>query len=240
MTPLIYEELLPWYRLLDPPTDHEDEASRYRDVLLTAVPEGRNLLELGSGAGNNASFLKQRFQCTLTDISEGMLALSRELNPECEHLLGDMRSLRLERRFDVVFVQDAVCYMHSEAELKSAMETAFVHLKPGGAVLFAPDADRDSFVEHTALYESDEGTRSLRCMEWTWDPDPSDTLYCVDYALLLRDGAELRAVHDRHIEGLFARETWLGLLGSVGFRGQVVTRQLDDGGPDYMFLGVRP
>lgn len=240
MTPLIYEELLPWYRLLDPTADHEDEASRYRDVLVAAVPEGRNLLELGSGAGSNASFLKQRFQCTLTDISEGMLALSRELNPECEHLLGDMRSLRLERRFDVVFVQDAVCYMHSEAELKSAMETAFVHLKPGGAVLFAPDADRDSFVEHTSLYESDEGTRSLRCMEWTWDPDPSDTLYSVEYALLLRDGAELRAVHDRHIEGLFARETWLGLLGSVGFRGQVVTRQLDDGGPDYMFLGVRP
>ena len=240
MTPLIYDELVPWYRLLDPPQDHEEEATCYRDALAAAVPDARTLLELGSGAGHNALFMKQRFQCTLTDISEGMLGLSRELNPESEHLLGDMRSLRLGRSFDVVFVQDAVCYMQSEAELKAAMETAFAHVRPGGAVLFAPDTDRDSFVEHTALYETDDGARSLRCMEWTWDPEPSDTLYSVEYALLLRDGQSMRAVHDRHSEGLFSRQTWLDSLSAVGFRSQLALRSLDDGGPDHVFLGLRP
>ena len=34
---------------------------------------------------------------TLVDLSEEMLAVSRELNPECEHLQGDMRTLRLGR-----------------------------------------------------------------------------------------------------------------------------------------------
>ena len=66
------------------------------------------LLELGSGGGNNASHLKARFNCTLTDISPDMLALSRTLNPECEHLEGDMRTLRLGRTFDVVFIHDAI------------------------------------------------------------------------------------------------------------------------------------
>ncbi len=33
---------------------------------------------------------------------------SRELNPDCEHVLGDMRTLRLGRTFDAVFVHDAV------------------------------------------------------------------------------------------------------------------------------------
>jgi len=73
MQPMLYTELVPWYRLLDPTADH---------------------------AG-----------------SEPMQALSRALNPECEHVLGDMRTLRLGRAFDVAFVQDAVMYMTSEEDL---------------------------------------------------------------------------------------------------------------------------
>ena len=51
-----------------------------------------------------------------------------------------------------------------------------------------------------------------------WDPDPSDTTYVVDYAYLLRtpDG-NVRLEHDRHVEGLFSRADWTGLLQTVGF-----------------------
>ena len=38
-----------------------------------------------------------QFTLTLTDLSEGMLAQSRALNPEAEHIAGDMRTLRLNR-----------------------------------------------------------------------------------------------------------------------------------------------
>ena len=41
---------------------------------------------------------------TLVDLSDGMLAVSRQLNPECEHHLGDMRTVRLGRTFDAVWV----------------------------------------------------------------------------------------------------------------------------------------
>jgi len=50
----------------------------------------------------------------------------------------------------------------------------------------------------------------------------------------------MRAVHDRHIEGLFPRQTWLDLLVAAGFKSQLASRLLDDGGPDYVFLGIRP
>src|SRR4051812_9687213 len=111
MQPLLYGALTPWYDLLDPAADHADEAAVYRDALERAgAPAGGTLLELGAGAGGNASFIKQRFRCTLTDISPDMQALSRALNPECEHRLGDMRTLRLGRAFDAVLIHDAVCY----------------------------------------------------------------------------------------------------------------------------------
>ena len=94
--------------------------------------------------------MKRRFpRLVLTDVSEGMLAESRALNLECEHRLGDMRTLRPGRAFDAVFVHDAVCYMTTEADLRRAMETAWVHCRPGGAALFAPDYVREHFPEES-------------------------------------------------------------------------------------------
>src|SRR6266446_5297728 len=51
------------------------------------------------------------FAMTLVDLSPRMLLVSRRLNPECEHIKGDIRTLRLGRTFDVVFVHDAICHM---------------------------------------------------------------------------------------------------------------------------------
>jgi len=35
-----------------------------------------------------------------------MLELSRTINPELEHLVGDMRTIRLGRTFDAVLIHD--------------------------------------------------------------------------------------------------------------------------------------
>jgi len=241
MQPLLYGELTPWYRLLDPVADHADEAAAYVGALLRAgAPRGGTLLELGAGAGGNAFFFKRDFECTLTDLSPDMLALSRALSPECEHLAGDMRSLRLRRTFDAVMVHDAVAYMTTRADLAAMAATAFAHTRPGGAALFAPDYVRDAFRDKTELYTGDDGARSLRCVEWAWDPDPADDTYAVEYAFLLRDGAQMRAVHDRHVEGLFARATWLDILTSAGYQVALADRPFDDTTTDQIFVCRRP
>lgn len=126
--PVLYHELVPWYHLVDPPEDHREEVLCFQEAFERVVsPRPETLLELGSGAGNNALHLARRFTCTLTDLSEDMLSLSREQNPGCEHILADMRTLRLGRMFDVVLVHDAIMYMLTEEELSAAVETAFVH-----------------------------------------------------------------------------------------------------------------
>ena len=48
---------------------------------------------------------------TLVDLSAEMLEVSRQLNPECEHIQGDMRTIRLGRQYDAVLVHDAVDYV---------------------------------------------------------------------------------------------------------------------------------
>jgi SAM-dependent methyltransferase len=221
----LYDELAAWWPLLSAPSEYEEEAEFYERCLVSAGQRSaRTVLELGSGGGNNASFLKRRFEMTLVDLSPGMLEVSRALNPECVHVQGDMRSLRLGREFDRVFVHDAVCYMTTEHDLRRAIETASLHCAPGGGALFAPDHVRENFQPGTDHGGSDAADgRGLRYLEWTWDPDPADTTYLVDYAYLVHESTgATRVVHDRHEEGLFPRATWLRLLGEAGFDASVV------------------
>ena len=222
--PKLYDELASWWPLLSPPEEYEEEAAFYRRALESACePPCTTLLELGSGGGNNASHLKARFRMTLVDLSEPMLAVSRVLNPECEHHQGDMRMVRLNRLFDCVFVHDAVMYMTSETDLLAAMRTAYEHCRPGGAALFAPDHVRETFRPSTDHGGTDSGARGVRYLEWKWDPDPTDRSCVVDYAYLLReDDGTVRVEADRHIEGLFARAEWLAMLRETGFEAEAV------------------
>lgn len=226
------------------PDEYIEEAAFIAQQLAGAGDQPcRTLLELGSGGGNNASHLKAHFDLTLVDPSPGMLALSRQLNPECEHHEGDMRDVRLGRRFDRVLIHDAICYMTTEADLRRALETAFEHCRPGGAAVFAPDHVRETFQQSADHGGGDASTRGMRYLEWTWDPDPDDSTYTVDYAYLLRDAdGSVRVEHDRHVEGLFARATWLDKLADVGFKARVVRfehTQVEPGSYE-LFVGERP
>lgn len=240
-SPKLYNELAGWFHLLTHNKDYVDEAAAYRDAILAAVsPRPRTLLELGSGGGNNAFHLKRDFMCTLTDVSPGMLDLSRTINPECEHIAGDMRTLRLGRQFDAVFVHDAVAYLTTVDDLRRTMKTAYVHCKAGGVALFAPDDFRETFEPHTSHGGHDDGSRGLRYVAWDWDPDPSDTTAVTDFAYLLReDGREMRVVHDRHVFGVFARATWMRLLEEVGFEVRSASRPDDEGEEDEIFVAVK-
>ncbi|HEX2236435.1 MAG TPA: class I SAM-dependent methyltransferase [Actinomycetota bacterium] len=240
--PALYRELAPWFHLLTHPGEYAEEAETYRALLVEGARRPvRTVLELGSGGGNNASHMKAHFRLTLVDLSEDMLAQSRALNPECEHIQGDMRTVRVGRTFDGVFVHDAIDYVTTEAGLRAAIATAYEHCAPGGVALFVPDHVRETFEESTQHGGNDGRTRALRYVMWTWDPDPCDTEYVADFAYLLRDETgSVRAVHDRHVCGMFERATWLRLLADAGFEPEVVPARHDEAEGSEIFMARRP
>lgn len=239
--PQLYGDLSTWYRLLTPKEEYEDEAEMYRAIFARAVPGASTLLELGAGAGHNAFHLKAHYECTLTDLSEPMLALSRDLNPDCEHALGDMRTLRLDRVFDLVLIHDAVMYMRTRSDLRAAVETALSHLRPGGAALFVPDYVKETFVGGRQVFERDEPGRSMVCVEWDWDPDPEDDTFIGDYVFVLQEGGgEVRVVRDRHEVSCFPRRVWMDTLRAVGFEPELLIQA--NAAPydaQEVFLGVK-
>lgn len=221
----LYTELATWWPLLSPPDDYRDEAAFLQQVLVAAgLPPRPTLLELGCGGGSNALHLKAHFaRMTLTDLSPQMLSLSQALNPDCEHIAGDMRALRLERTFDVVLIHDAIDYMTTIDDLRLALETAFLHCAVGGLALLVPDYVQETFQPTTDHGGSDSDTRGLRYLEWSYDPDATDTTYNVEYVYLLREHNQpVWSEHDQHQNGLFSRAAWLRLLRAVGFQPEIV------------------
>lgn len=235
-----YGDLAVWWPLISPPEEYTEEAAFVATLLDSASVPVREVLELGSGGGHNAVHLKPRFAMTLVDLSADMLEMSRRLNPECEHHRGDMRTVRLGRVFDAVFVHDAVDYMTSEADLRQTVETAFAHCRRGGLALFVPDHVTETFEATSEHGGSDDADgRGARYLAWTWDPDPADTWILTEYAFLLRDtDGSVSVVHEAHRTGLFGRDVWLALLADAGFDAYVVTEQTEeDRVPRQLFVG---
>src|SRR5688500_14388491 len=216
----LYGELAEWWPLLSPPSHYVEEAADLLPTILAAPSyPPATLLELGSGGGSLAFHLKKHMSLTLTDRSPAMLANSRAVNPECEHLEGDMTSLDLGRKFDVVLVHDAIMYATSPRMLQATIATARRHCRDGGGVVLVPDCVTETF-EPSTDHGGEDGAdgRGLRYLEWKWDPDPTDFTYEVAYGLLLRESdGSMRVEQDLHREGLFRRASWLQWMHEAGF-----------------------
>jgi hypothetical protein len=150
-----------------------------------------------------------------------------------------------------VLVHDAIMYAATEAELRATLETAATHCRTNGIVVLAPDCTTESFGQATPHAEggashADGGTdhggedaadgRALRYLEWSWDPDPSDTQFEVAYAFVLRESSGATHVElDRHCEGLFPEATWLRLMDACGLD----ARSVPDPWRGRIFVGRR-
>ncbi len=238
-----YTDLARWWPLISAPEEYAEEAGEAGRHLAAASISVHDVLELGSGGGSNAVHLASRFRLTLVDLSPEMLEVSRRLNPSCEHVVGDMRTVRLGRCFDAVFLHDAIDYMLTEDDLRAALTTAFGHCRPGGVAVVIPDDTAESWAPGTDC-GGDDGAdgRATRYLEWDWDPDPTDTWTATEYAFVLRDtDGTVDIVHETHRTGLFPTATWLRLLAEVGFDPDAVPElTTEDRPPRTIFRGYRP
>ena len=237
----MYDEFAYLWPLISSPIDYEREAGFWLNILREKLGAGRkSLLELGVGGGNNLSHLTDDFKATAVDISPGMLKNSTMLNPGVEHIVGDMRTIRVGRMFDAVIVHDAVSYMLNEQDLSQTFQTAREHLQIGGIFVTAPDWLIENFPGiYTSSSTSSDGDTELTYFEYSHDPDIFDTTMETYFTYFIKEGSRFRVEQDRHVTGLFPMKTWTSLMEKTGF--EVETRDYpvhDDLRQSNLFVGT--
>jgi ubiquinone/menaquinone biosynthesis C-methylase UbiE len=242
-----YGALARWWPAISPLEDYAEEGA-WAARLVQGAADGpvRSLLELGSGGGHMAWQLKKGLpgcELVLSDLSEQMLTVSRELLPGVEHVQGDMRELRLTRRFDRVFVHDAVDYMCTVEDIDQLLQTAVAHLEVGGAVVLIPDHMREDWEPDEDVDGRDlPDGRALRYMEWSWDPDPEDSWVQTEYAFVFREAdGRIWSHHESHRTGLFPLALWLERMVEAGLETRVVLEETsEDRSPRKALVGRYP
>ena len=154
-----------------------------------------------------------------------------------------MRTLRLERSFDAVFVHDAIDYMMTEADLRRAVSTAYEHCREGGVAVFVPDDIAENFEPGTdhGGHDAPDG-RGARYLVLVQRPGPGRHLVPAPTtpSCCGRADGTVEVVHDTHEFGLFPRALWLQVLADVGFRPRSVAEMTsEDRRPREFFVGTR-
>ncbi|QYA24492.1 methyltransferase domain-containing protein [Gramella sp. MT6] len=117
------------------------------DLLLELMEkDGSRVLDVGCGPGNISRYLLNKaplLNILGIDISENMISLARENNPEAQFRIIDCRELRmLESKFDTVVSGFLAPYLDPDA-LSDFIKDAYEVLDPGGVIyLSTMDAEK--------------------------------------------------------------------------------------------------
>lgn len=200
------------------PADYEDLAGIYVSLIKKhAETEPRSLLHLGSGAGGLDRVFKRHFTVTGVDVSPGMLAIARAAHPDIEYIEGDMRTLRLGRHYDAVAIPDSIDYMTSPDDLHRAINTAALHVKPGGIVLVTGKT-AETFQNNNFAYTGEKDGIHITVLENNYINTLKPTTYEATLVYLIRREGELTIHTDRHVLGLFPQVIWEQVFRDNGLR----------------------
>jgi SAM-dependent methyltransferase len=214
--------------------DYEAECDLIEQLTSRFGLPSRSVLDLGSGTGRHSVILAGRgWKVAGVDRSEDMLTIARRRSKlagarSTEFHVGDVRSVRLGREFDLVLLMFAVLgYQLSDADVSSTLETAAAHLRPGGVLLF--DVWNGTAVEAIGPSSRSKVVQSdgqVIRREATGVLDRDRHLCTVDYRIDWLDGETvIRSTEERHTVRYFfepevrnaVREAGLEVVASGAF-----------------------
>jgi len=128
--------------------NYQEEADKLVQIVCRLNLEARTLLDVACGTGAHLQFLRNRFECSGIDLSEGQIEVAKQRLPDVPLEVADMSTFKLSQKFDVVTcLFGAIGYMQSTAELEKAIANMASHLTAKGVLIVEPWLDRDQFID---------------------------------------------------------------------------------------------
>jgi ubiquinone/menaquinone biosynthesis C-methylase UbiE len=142
-----YSRLAEYYDLLYGSKDYRAEVDKIHQLIQKYKTSPDNdLLDVACGTGRHAEHLKKHYNVTGLDNSDEMLRIAAQRNPDLRFVQGDMRSMNLGKKFDVVTcLFGSISYMLTYEDLAKALEAVSRHTKRGGIAVIEPVFTEESF-----------------------------------------------------------------------------------------------
>jgi SAM-dependent methyltransferase len=137
----IYDKIIHWFD-----THRTKDLSleeKYLAIIEPYLPKQGTILDVGCGTAEPlaAYFIEKGHELTGLDASKKMIALCKERYPKQEWILGDMRTLKLDKTFDVVIAWHSFFHLPHEAHADT-LKLLASHLKPHGLLIFTTGAEK--------------------------------------------------------------------------------------------------
>jgi len=143
MTEVFGPEYAASYDALYEDKDYDVECDLLEGIFKRSGRPVGTVLDLGCGTGAHAVRLAQHgFEVVGVDLSDGMLGAARRRAGQAgtdnvRFVRGDIRAIRLDRRFDAVICMFAVLgYQTTDEDVTRTIKTVRTHLAPGGPFVF--------------------------------------------------------------------------------------------------------
>ena len=76
-------------------------------------------------------------------------------------------------------------------------------------------------------------------VEYSYDPDPSDTTMEMLFLYIFNPGEIPRVEEEIHVMGLFTQDTWIELMEEAGFQTEMLDYPVaEDGSEMYLLVGT--
>ena len=196
--------------------DYRREAEEVVARIRRHRPDALSILDVGCGTGMHlASLARMGFDVEGVELSAAMLAVAAERVGAPLHQ-GDMRTFRLDRRFDaVVCLFSAIGYMTTLDDMAAALRTMGDHLVDGGVLVVEPWFTPDRWWEGTTDSESTTaGALAVARVSRSWR-EGDQSLMEMRYALARPE--RTWSFTEIHRMGLFTTEQQLELYRAAGF-----------------------
>lgn len=249
----VFSEYARYYDLLYKDKDYVGEAGYIHGLIQRLRPGARSVLELGSGTGKHAALLTDLgYEVHGIERSAEMLAQAHALaqdrqrhevrRPGPTFSQGDIRTARVERRFDaVISLFHVISYQTTNADLLAAFTTARAHLNDGGVFIFdvwyGPAVLTDRPAVRVKRMEDDH-------IQVTRIAEPvlhlNKNIVDVNYHVFIRDKTDGRMTENREthrMRYLFEPEV-RGLTEFAGFRFECVEEWMSGREPGGKTWGV--
>jgi SAM-dependent methyltransferase len=233
----MYRDLAKFYDLVYSSKDYAQEVKRLKAIIRQYQrSSGKDLLEVACGTGKHIEHLKKRYNTTGLDISEEMLAIARERNPDVQFALGDMKDTTLNQTFDVITcLFGSINYNTTLEQLKKTLDNLAKHLKPGGLLIIEPIFTRESFIDrHLSIDSVDESDMKIARVGLPREEEGHAVLE-LQSLIATKDG--ITHYIDIHAMGLFSKQSILETLNASGLVGEVVDPGL---GREALYIGLKP